>query len=128
MARIHIKNYKLLDLNFSNYPNKKYNLKLHQIFLTTEIFPISWGRLDKGGLDKGGLDKGFYCIQISFTLANHKKWKYITESYCRNVIVKFWWFNKNKFSHYQLRRFKSSYIVCSLFGTVLMATPHPELK
>ena len=27
---------------------------------TTEIFPILWG-----GLDKGGLDKGFYGIRIS---------------------------------------------------------------
>ena len=33
-------------LNFSNYSNKN-NLNLHQIFMTTDIFPISWGGLDK---------------------------------------------------------------------------------
>ena len=44
--------YKIYLLKFSNYSNKN-NLNLSQILSTTEIFPISWGRLDKGGLDKG---------------------------------------------------------------------------
>ena len=34
----------------------------------TEIFPISWGGLDKGGWTKGdgqrGMDKGFYGIYV----------------------------------------------------------------
>ena len=39
--------YKIYLLNFCNYSNKN-NLNLYQILLTTEIFPISWGGLDKG--------------------------------------------------------------------------------
>ena len=56
-------NYKIYLLNFSNYSNKNY-LNLHQILSTTEISPISWGGLDKGGTGqrgdrtKGGPDKG----------------------------------------------------------------------
>ena len=44
-------NYKIYLLNFSNYSNKK-NLKLYQILSTTNIFPISWGGLDKGGTEQ----------------------------------------------------------------------------
>ena len=43
-------------VKFYNYSNKN-NLNLYQILSTTEIFPISWE-----GLDKGGPDKGFYGI------------------------------------------------------------------
>ena len=48
-------NYKILIKKLSNYSNKN-NLNLHQILLTTEIFPISWRGLGKG--DWTGLDKG----------------------------------------------------------------------
>ena len=39
---------------------------------TTEIFPISWGGLDKGGQDKGGQDKGFYGIIMFLDIAKYK--------------------------------------------------------
>ena len=53
-----IMNYKIYLLNLVIIQIKN-NLKLYQILPTTNIFPISWG-----GLDKGGLDKGFYGIIV----------------------------------------------------------------
>ena len=49
----------------------KNNLNLFQILSTTDIFPISWGGLDKGGR----LDKGFYgnmLIINQFKIKNNK--------------------------------------------------------
>ena len=46
------------------------NRNLHQIFLTNEIFPISWG-----GLDKGGLDKGFYGSYLDYHKIHNSNFK-----------------------------------------------------
>ena len=49
LYRKHIKNYEIQNIFIKFFIQIKNNLNLYQILSTTEIFPISWGGLDKGG-------------------------------------------------------------------------------
>ena len=98
LYRKHIK--KLLTIKYICYNlviiQIKNNLNLYQILSTTDIFPISWGGLDKGGLDKGFYDKNKFNMEFwigiwGLDVLKHKKARALWQMHFHKLIKLIAW-------------------------------------